>query len=172
MSTDPTPAPAGARTNDPHSEDRDTEPYTEDVVAGRGPGEAILRGQGRAAVVVALGGAIGAVVRYLLGLFAPTVPGAFPTGTFLINVVGALLMGVLVVVVTEVRETHPLVRPFVGVGILGGFTTFSTFSYEGLRLLQDRHLVLGGVYLVGTVLAAVAAAAIGMTATRRLAVRR
>lgn len=163
MSTDPTPASAGAGPDDP---------YSEDVIAGREPGAAVVRGQGGAVGVVALGGAIGAVLRYVVSLLAPTAPGVFPTGTFLVNVGGALLMGVLVVVVTEVRDAHPLVRPFLGVGILGGFTTFSTFSLEGLQLLQDRHLALGGAYLVGTVLAAVLAAAVGLTATRRLAVRR
>ena len=166
LSTDP-------HGTDPHPGDPYAgDPYAEDVVAGREPGTAFLRGQGAAVLAVAVGGALGSVARYSLGVAVPTVGGAFPTGTFLVNVAGCLLMGVLVVLVTEVREAHPLVRPFLGVGVLGGFTTFSTFSYDGLRLLQDRHLVLGGAYLVGTVVATVLAAALGLTVTRRLAVRR
>ena len=170
MSTDP-----GALPRDPeiHPEDpRSADPYSDDVIAGREPGAPIVRGQGTAVTVVALGGAIGAVARYEIGLLAPAAHGTFPTSTFLINVVGSLLMGVLVVMVTEARDAHPLWRPFLGVGILGGFTTFSTFSLDGLQLLQERHLAVGGLYLAGTVLACVAAAATGLVATRRLAVRR
>lgn len=132
--------------------------------------EPVLRGQGPAVAAVALGGAIGAVARYGVGLLLPAAPGTFPTGTVAINVVGCLLMGALVVVVTEGRAAHPLARPFLGAGVLGGFTTFSTFAVDGLLLLQGRHLLLGGAALGGTALAAVGAAALGMALTRRLAV--
>ena len=124
-----------------------------------------------ATAAVALGGATGAVARYAVGTFSPVAEGAFPTSTFAINVAGCLLMGVLVVVVTEVRDAHPLVRPFLGVGVLGGFTTFSTFAVEGHRLLTGGHLLLAGLYLAGTVVAAVLAATLGMLLTRRVALR-
>ena len=140
----------------------------EDVVAGRAPGEPVVRGQGAAVAVVALGGALGALARAGIGALAPSSAGAFPTSTVAINVLGSLLMGVLVVVVTEVRDTHPLVRPFLGVGVLGGFTTFSSFTVEALRLLQERHLLLGAAALVATAIGAVGAAALGMALTRRL----
>ena len=156
-----------AHTHHAHTHHADTRD-ADDQIAGREPGAAIARGQGRAVAVVALGGALGALARWGVGFALPPSPGTFPLGTFLINVVGCLLMGVLVVVVTEVRETHPLVRPFVGVGILGGFTTFSTFSVDGEELLTDHHLALAGAYLAGTVAAAVLAAAAGMALTRRL----
>lgn len=149
----------------------DTVAAEDDQIAGREPGAAVLRGQGRAVAVVALGGALGAVARWGVGLALPPSPGTFPLGTFLINVVGCLLMGVLVVVVTEVRDTHPLVRPFLGVGVLGGFTTFSTFSVDGEQLLTGGHLGVAAAYLAGTVVAAVLAAALGMALTRRAAVR-
>lgn len=125
--------------------------------------------QGASVVAVAVGGALGAVARVLVGGLFPVAEGTFPTSTFAINVGGCLLMGVLVVMVTEVREAHPLVRPFLGVGVLGGFTTFSTFAVEGHRLLTGGHLLLAGLYLAGTVVAAVLATAIGMRATRRVA---
>lgn len=141
----------------------------EDVVAGREPGSAVLSGQGAATASVAVGGGLGALARYGVGTVFPVAEGAFPTSTFAINVVGCLLMGVLVVVVTEVRDAHPLVRPFLGVGVLGGFTTFSTFSVEGHRLLTGGHLVLAGIYLGGTVVVALLATALGMVVTRRLA---
>lgn len=142
-----------------------------DARADRAPAPAALRGQGAATAAVAVGGAIGAVARYALAAVAPVAEGAFPATTFVINVVGCLLMGVLVVVVTEVRDVHPLARPFLGVGVLGGFTTFSTFAVEGDRLLTGGHLALAGAYLAGTVVAAVLATAAGMALTRHVAVR-
>ncbi len=141
---------------------------TEDVVAGREPGAAVVREQGRAVAVVSLGGALGALARWALETVAPTPPGGFPWATFAINVGGALLMGVLVVIVTEVRSAHPLVRPFLGVGVLGGFTTFSSYTVEAQQLLTTRHLATAGTYLAATVLAVLAAVVLGMALTRRL----
>lgn len=143
----------------------------EDVVAGRDPGTAVLRGQGAATAVVAVGGALGALARWAVGLALPAAPGAFPLGTFLVNVVGCLLMGVLVVHVSEIRQAHPLVRPFLGVGVLGGFTTFSTFATDGHALLEGGHLAVGGLYLAATALASVGAAAAGLALARRLSAR-
>jgi fluoride exporter len=138
----------------------------EDVVAGREPGAAVLRGQGAAVAAVALGGALGALARWGIGLAWPTPHGGFPTATLLINVVGCLLMGVLVVHVAEVREAHPLVRPFLGVGVLGGFTTFSTFAVDSQQLLAGGHLGTALGYLAATVLGSVGAAALGLALAR------
>ena len=140
----------------------------EDVVAGREPGAPIVRGQGRAVAVVSLGGALGALARWALETAAPAPPGGFGWTTFAINVAGGLLMGVLVVIVTEVRDAHPLVRPFLGVGVLGGFTTFSSYAVEAQQLLTGRHLATAGAYLAGTVLAVLAAVIVGMATTRRV----
>ena len=146
----------------------DRDPYAEDVIAGRTPDTPFLRGQRAAVGAVALGGALGAVARYVVGVVLPTAPGTFPTGTVAINVVGCLLMGVLVVLVTESGTAHPLWRPFLGVGVLGGFTTFSTFSVDGEQLLAGGHLALAAGALAGTAVAAVGAALLGLVATRRL----
>ncbi|HEV7652777.1 MAG TPA: CrcB family protein [Actinophytocola sp.] len=86
--------------------------------------------------VVALGGGLGALARYGLTVLLPTPPGGFPWATFLVNVLGCLLIGVLMVPVTEVHAAHRLVRPFLGVGVLGGFTTFSTYALEVHSLLR------------------------------------
>lgn len=142
----------------------------EDVVAGREPGAPIMRGQGRAVAVVSAGGAIGALARWALETAAPAAAGGFPWTTFAINVSGGLLMGVLVVVVTEVRDAHPLVRPFLGVGVLGGFTTFSSYAVEAQQLLTGRHLATAGSYLAATVLAVLAAVVAAMAITRRVGV--
>src|SRR5215210_1088015 len=94
---------------------------------------------------VALGGAIGAAARYLAGLWIAAYLGAgFPWGTFFVNVTGSFLIGIVLVLVE--RGTLPAeARLFLAVGILGGYTTFSTFSYETLRLLAAGDA--GGVLL-------------------------
>ncbi|MFE4971077.1 fluoride efflux transporter CrcB [Kitasatospora sp. NPDC056651] len=143
---------------------------------GRGTGRPpVLRGQGPAVAVVAVGGAIGAVARYAAGLGWRTGPTAFPWTTLLVNVVGCAVIGVFLVVLTEGRQTHPLVRPFFGTGVLGGFTTFSTYAVDVRRLLEAGRPgpALGylGLTLLGALFAVWAAAGL----TRRLihrAVRR
>jgi fluoride exporter len=142
---------------------------TDDVIAGREPGTDVLRGQGAAVAAVALGGALGALARWGIGLAWPTPHGAFPLATLLINVVGCLLMGMLVVHVAEIREAHPLVRPFLGVGVLGGFTTFSTFAVDAQQLLAGGRLGIALGYLAATVVASVGAAALGLALARTTA---
>ncbi|MGW1737731.1 fluoride efflux transporter FluC [Nocardia sp. NPDC001965] len=122
---------------------------------------------GAALAVIAAGGALGALARYGLIESLPTSPDTFPWVVFLINVSGSFLLGALMVVITEQRPAHPLVRPFLGVGVLGGFTTFSTYA-EGIRALIDTDTaLLGAVYLASTLFAAVAAGALGIGLARR-----
>jgi CrcB protein len=121
---------------------------------------------------MALGGVLGAEARYALGLWFPAPSGSWPWATWVINVAGSFLIGVLMVVLTERITPHRLARPFLGVGVLGGFTTFSTASVDVLRLLRGGSPVLGPVYLVGTALAALLAAALGAGAVRLAGVRR
>jgi CrcB protein len=121
----------------------------------------------RAVAAVAAGGALGSLARWAAGLALPATPGAFPLATFGVNVVGCLLMGVLAAVL-DTRSSHPLLRPFLGVGVLGGFTTFSTFAVDARLLLDGGHRATALAYLAGTAGAAVAATAAGLLATRRL----
>lgn len=125
----------------------------------------------RAVAVVAVGGALGALARYGIDLALPTPAGGFPVATFLINVTGCLLIGVLMVLVSEVFTTRPLLRPFVGVGILGGYTTFSTYANDMRGLLRPGSLPVAFAYLAGTLVAALLAVFVGMILTR-LALRR
>jgi CrcB protein len=116
--------------------------------------------------VVALGGGLGALSRYGLAEALPTPASGFPWATFATNVLGCLLIGVLMVLVTEARPAHRLVRPFLGVGVLGGFTTFSTYAVETSGLLRHGEAGLAVVYLAGTLLAAMLAVVAGVIVTR------
>ena len=116
--------------------------------------------------VVALGGMLGATARYLLSTAYPSSPGSVPWATFTINATGCLLIGVLMVFVVEQGGTHPLLRPFLGVGVLGGYTTFSTYTVETLRLLQHGAAVAAVSYLLLTALTALVAVTGGAFATR------
>ncbi|WP_018330737.1 fluoride efflux transporter CrcB [Actinomycetospora chiangmaiensis] len=129
----------------------------------------LLQRQGALVAAVSLGGVLGALARWGLGLAFPTPHDAFPTTTLLINVVGCLLMGVLVVLVAEVRTAPPIVRPFLGVGVLGGFTTFSTFAVDAQTLLAAGHLGTALGYLAATVLGSVGAAWLGLVVARAAA---
>jgi CrcB protein len=121
-----------------------------------------LAGQGRALAAVALGGALGASARYGVGLLLPHSPGTFPLGTLLVNAVGGFLIGVLI----DAVATRPLLRPFAITGILGGFTTFSTYAVDAEQLLAAGRLALAGAYLVATLGGALVATWLGLTAAR------
>ena len=108
--------------------------------------------------VVSLGGIIGSLARYGLAEAFPHGPGDFPWATFVTNVLGCFAIGVLLARLTP--RSHPLLRPFLGTGILGGFTTFSTFAVDTEKLLHG-HVVVALVYYFGTVTAAMLAAALG-----------
>ena len=118
---------------------------------------------------ISAGGALGALARQLVGEAWPTAPGAFQWGTFLINVGGSLLIGILMAVLGLLPAHHRLVRPFLGVGILGGFTTFSTYAVQSHELVRSGHPVVAIVYLTGTVLAALLAVVAGVVLVRRVA---
>jgi fluoride exporter len=120
---------------------------------------------------VAAGGAIGALGRYGLGVAFPAAPGEFDLATFIANTVGGLLIGILMITVTEVAPGLSGIRPFVGVGILGGFTTFSTYIVDIGRAATAGATVLAVVFAFATMAAALVAAALGMYATRRFMVR-
>lgn len=128
--------------------------------------------QGRVLAAVAAGGAVGASARYGISLLWPAGPGAFPWATLVINAAGCALVGVLMVLISEGGRTapHPLVRPFAGVGILGGFTTFSTYAVDFSRLLDEGKAGTALAYAGLTVVAALGAVWAAASVTR-LAVR-
>ncbi|MGI5271449.1 FluC/FEX family fluoride channel [Nonomuraea sp. CA-218870] len=126
----------------------------------------------RVLAAIAAGGAAGALARLAAESLLPAQRGAFPWATFGVNVAGCALIGVLMVVVTEVAARAPrLARPFLGVGVLGGFTTFSTYAVQVRDLLAAGATAVAAAYLAGTLAAAVAATWAGMRITRALARR-
>ncbi|MGW3200718.1 fluoride efflux transporter CrcB [Streptomyces sp. NPDC001118] len=150
-----------------------TAPEAESLRVRPTPGQrSEWRTQAPVVAVVALGGALGACARYGLTLVWPTPPGSFPWATFWTNAVGCAVIGVFMVLITEVWAAHRLVRPFFGTGILGGFTTFSTYAVDIRRLVDGGRPGLGLGYLAATLCAALAAVWLASVAARRVLIRR
>ena len=118
--------------------------------------------------VIALGGALGASARYLAGQAWPTPTGSFPLTTLGVNVLGSALIGILMVLVTDVWTTRRLARPFLGTGVLGGFTTFSTWTVDLTRLTTGHHPAVAVVDLVAAPVCALLAVWATASATRAL----
>lgn len=120
-------------------------------------------------VLVALGGAIGASLRYLVGL---TVGGRlqtpFPWHTFVVNVVGAFLLGVLMGAALDRGGIGPSWRLFLGTGVLGGFTTFSTLSFETVALMEQGLWLAGVGNILGSAVAGLACAVVGLVLGRMI----
>jgi CrcB protein len=116
--------------------------------------------------VISAGGVLGACARHALALAWPHRPGQFPWATLVTNVSGCLLIGVLMVLITEVWSAHRLLRPFLGVGILGGYTTFSTYAVDIQQMVAAGAARAALGYLAGTLAAALTAVYVGITITR------
>lgn len=125
----------------------------------------------RSAVVAAVsaGGVLGALARYGLSVAWPHRSDEFAWSTLVTNVSGCLLMGVLMVVVAEVYPHRRLLRPFLGVGVLGGYTTFSTYVVD---VGHNATAVTGLAYFFVTVIGALVAVWAGATGTARVVARR
>ena len=121
-------------------------------------------------LLVMLGGAIGAGLRYLAGLAALRNLGpSFPWGTLIVNLVGGLLMGVLAGILARGGGADEGLRVFVGVGILGGFTTYSAFSLETFNMIERGQLLAAAGYSLVSVIGSVAMLMIGLMAARAAA---
>ncbi|MFJ5531045.1 fluoride efflux transporter CrcB [Streptomyces sp. NPDC093261] len=153
-------APRSTTTNEPTDPDVDLR-----VPAQR---RQSWRAQGPIVAVVALGGAVGASARYGASLVWPVTAGSFPWTTLWVNAVGCAVIGVFMVLITDVWAAHRLVRPFFGTGVLGGFTTFSTYAVDIQKLVDGGHPRTGLAYLAATLCAALAAVWLAATVTRRL----
>lgn len=114
---------------------------------------------------VALGGALGAVSRYLTGLATLRLLGpGFPWGTLTVNIVGSFLMGVIVVLLGHYSANR--YAPLVMTGLLGGFTTFSAFSLDALTIFERGQAGLAAVYVGASVILSLAAIVAGLSLAR------
>lgn len=107
---------------------------------------------------VAAGGLLGGLARYGAAAWF----GTAPLVTFAVNVLGCVAIGALGALTVEAHAGHPLLRPFLGTGVLGGFTTFSGYTMDAQRLLASGRVLAASAYLGGTVVAALAAVQIGV----------
>lgn len=120
-------------------------------------------------LAIAMGGAVGALLRYWVSTGVHLLAGrAFPYGTLAVNVSGSLLMGLLYVLIIERMDVDPLWRGALLIGLLGAFTTFSTFSIETLNLLENGEPVKAAVNVLASVSVCIVACWLGMVAGRQL----
>jgi CrcB protein len=120
-------------------------------------------------LAIAAGGAIGALLRYWVSSAVQNrTTSVFPYGTLTVNVIGSLLIGFLYIWLIERLAVGPAVRAFMLIGVLGAFTTFSTFSIETLNLMESGHLGKALVNMLVSVIVCVGAAGLGVLAARQL----
>jgi len=118
---------------------------------------------------VALGGAVGSVARYLVGLTVQSRSGMeFPVGTLLVNLTGCLLLGFLAGYLLQTSAVSLEIRALLTTGLCGGYTTFSTFSYETVTLIQGSDWRRAALYVVLSVLGSLGATIIGLAGARLL----
>lgn len=121
-------------------------------------------------LAVAVGGALGSVARYLVGIGAGKLFGTdFPWGTLIINITGSFLMGVLAGLFATRWNLPQAARIFLTVGICGGYTTFSTFSLDSFYLIERGELAATAAYMVGSVVLSVGALISAMHVVRTIA---
>jgi fluoride exporter len=122
---------------------------------------------------IAVGSAIGGVSRYLVGgLSQRLVGGTFPAGTLLINVTGSFLLGLILRYGVETTTLTPELRAFLTVGFCGGYTTFSTFSYETVALAEDGEWTRAALYVALSVGLSLVATFVGFVVAREVIVIR
>ena len=118
-------------------------------------------------LLIAIGGALGSVARYLFSSAVLRATGSlFPVGTFAVNAVGCFVFGIIAGAAEQRVALPPEVRAFVLIGILGGFTTFSSYSFESFTLIRDGQFLWAAINLAGQVVIGVVGVAVGFAIMR------
>jgi CrcB protein len=143
-------------------------PFDPDVTAVPSPASLrdLVRRQLDLLPVIAAGGALGSVARWGVATALPHRASEVAWGTVIANVAGSFLLGLLMAFVLDVWADRRFVRPFFGVGVLGGFTTFSTYELDARGLIASGRAGLALAYVAGAVLAALLAVTVGVIAGR------
>ena len=116
---------------------------------------------------ISLGGALGTAARYLVSVWLLRALGpAFPYGTLAVNVIGSFLLGAIMQAGLDTTLLSPTTRAVLGTGVMGGFTTYSTFNYETLQYLQEGAWAMAGLNVAATLLVCLAAGALGVALAR------
>jgi CrcB protein len=120
-------------------------------------------------LLICLGGAVGTAARYSISVWARGALGAgFPYGTIAVNLLGSFLLGAIMYVGLSTELISPTTRIVLGTGVMGGFTTYSSFNYETVQLVQEKSYRLALVNLSATVLGCFVAGWLGIAAAKRL----
>lgn len=156
----------------PASEDADAEagggPFARRAVPARPDRGRALR----VLAAIAVGGFAGGLARYGLGLAFPAARGTFPAATFAINVSGSFILALLIVLVLEVWPPTTYVRPMIGTGFCGAYTTFSTWMVGIDQLVSAHRPATAAWYLFGSLVAGLAATSLGLTSGRAVVAHR
>ena len=118
---------------------------------------------------IALGGAIGSVLRYGIGMAMLGLSGLFPIGTMIVNIIGSILLGAIFAMQEgALKSMSDEMWVFLSIGICGGFTTFSTFGLETYLLWKEKHIVEAALYMISSMIAAPASIALGYAVSKML----
>lgn len=114
--------------------------------------------------LIGTGGLIGSIARYLAATyFTKVFPSAFPYGTFIVNIVGCLIIGIIFGISERFSWLTPEWRMFLATGFCGGFTTFSSFAYENIKLIQEGNFLVFATYSIASFALGLLAVFIGLT---------
>jgi len=126
----------------------------------------VIRSRWDVLLVISAGGALGSLARWGVGVLLPWSGDDFPWATFVENISGGFALGMLMVFLLEVWPPHRYLRPFLGVGLLGGYTTFSTYMLESRDLLVGDEAATAFMYLAGSLVAGLTAVWLGIFSAR------
>ncbi len=150
------------------TEDLPIDPDTpaEDVANVARRGLAFLRSRWDVLLAISAGGAVGSLARWGVGELVPWSGTTFPWATFIENITGGFALGVLMVFLLDVWPPHRYLRPFLGVGLLGGYTTFSSYMLDSRHLLAEGQMATAFAYLGGSLLAGLSGVWLGIAFAR------
>jgi CrcB protein len=137
----------------------------------RDPFVPVVAPSAAALLAIFVGGSLGTVARYLLDAHHPVAQGTFPWVTLVINLSGSLAIGLLITLTERVAQRAPLARPFLVIGFLGGWTTYSTLAVESTLLAKDGDIATFLAYLAATVIGGLSLVMAGIALSHRMVTR-